>query len=219
MEPLAQAAFWSRELDVDPRDAEAGLGLAAALRAMDRNEEAAAAAQQVLVVDPNNGDAMFEVARDYIAGGQGFFAIDPLKRLQAKSPKDWRSLSLLGVAYEQTARADEAEAAWRQALDIAPGNPAVLSNLAMHYAAKGDSAQAESLLRQAAASPAATIQVRQNLALILGLEGKLAEAEKLTRQDLPPEMAANNLAYLKAAGGKADARSWTALAGAQNAAN
>ena len=40
-------------------------------------------------------------------------------------------------------------------------------------------------------------------ALVLGLEGKLDEAEQIQRQDLPPQMADNNLAYLKAAAGTA----------------
>ena len=47
--------------------------------------------------------------------------------------------------------------------------------------------------------PGATVKVRQNLALVLGLEGKFAEAEAIQREDLPPQMADNNLAYLKAA--------------------
>ena len=154
-----------------------------------------------LVLDPANRDALFELARAYIAAGNGFYAIEPLKRLQGADARDWRSWSLIGVAYDQVGRPADAEAAWRQALVLSPDNPAVLSNLAMHHAAKGETAQAETLLRRAAAQPAATIQIRQNLALILGLQGKFAEAETLTRQDLPPEIADNNLAYLRAARG------------------
>ena len=199
LEPLARAAFWANEFSHDPRDAQAGVRLAAALRALGRNDEAASAAEQVLVVEPSNRDALLESARGHLASGQGFYAIDPLNRLRALDPKDWRYVSLLGVAYEQVSRNDDAETAWRQALQMSPDNPAILSNLAMHYAARGQSSEAEQLLRQAAALPSATIQVRQNLALILGLEGKLAEAEKLERQDLPPELADANMAYLRAA--------------------
>lgn len=219
LDPLARAAFWSNEAIIDPGDAEAGVKLASALRGLGRNDEAADAAQQVLVVHPDDKGALLEAARGYLASGAGFNAIDPLKRLQALDARDWRALSLLGVAYEQTERPGEAEAAWNQALALSPNNPAVLTNLAMHYAAKGDQARAESLLRTAAAQPGSTIQVRQNLALILGLEGKFAEAEQITRQDLPPEAANNNLAYMRAAtGGGTDARSWDALRGAQTAA-
>ncbi len=218
LDPLAKAAFWAHEVEVDARDIQAGIRLSAALRGLGRNEEASLAAQQVLVVDPNNQDAAFEAARDFLAGGQGFFAIDHLKRLQAANPRDWRPLSLLGVAYEQVSRDDDAVAAWKQALALSPDNPAVMSNLAMHFAARGDAAQAEALLRQAAATPAASVQIRQNLALVLGIEGKFAEAEQITRQDLPPELAANNIAYLHAAsGGGGDNRSWSGLQNAQAA--
>lgn len=217
LDPLARAAFWAHEVQVDARDLEAGVRLAAALRVLGRNEEAAQAAQVVLVVDPQNKDATLELARDFLTGGQGFYAIDPLKRLQAGDARDWRTWSLLGVAYDQVQRTDDAVAAWKQALALSPENPGVLSNLAMHYAAAGDPAQAEGLLRRAVTQPGASIQVRQNLVLVLGLQGKLAEAERLVREDLPPEVANNNLAYLRAAGG--DGRSWKALQGAQAAAN
>ena len=217
LDPLARAAFWAHEADLDAQDREAGLKLATALRALGRNEEAAAAAARVLVIDPNDRDALLEEARDHLAAGQGFYAIEPLTRLQGAGAKDWRLLSLLGVAYDQVSRGDDAEAAWREALQLSPDNPAVLSNLAMHEAARGQSAEAERLLRQAVAQPGATLQMRQNLALVLGMEGKLAEAERLERQDLPPELADANMAYLRAAAGGGE-RTWRSVEKAEAAA-
>src|SRR5438552_825181 len=67
LEPLARAAFWAREVDVDGRDLDAGAHLAASLRAIGRNEDAAASAQKVLVIDPANRDALLELARAYLA--------------------------------------------------------------------------------------------------------------------------------------------------------
>ena len=72
-----------------------------------------------------------EEARDYVASGQGFYAIDPLGRAEAIAPKDWRPLSLMGIAYAQVRRADDAQTVWRQALMLSPDNPAVLTNMAM----------------------------------------------------------------------------------------
>ena len=131
------------------------------------------------------------------------------------SPKDWRAACLLGVAYEQADRDEEALAAHLQAQKLAPENPGVLTNLALFYAAHNDPGRAEALLRQAAARPDATVAVRQNLALILGLQGRLDEAEKLARQDLPPEAVANNLAYLRAASAAGGGRNWDTLKTAQ----
>jgi Flp pilus assembly protein TadD len=199
LEPLARAAFWQHEANIDPKDSEAGIGLASALRALGRNDEAADAAERVLLFAPKSEDALLESARAHIASGHGFYAIAPLKQAETLYPKDWRPASLLAVAMEQDERPDEAVLAYNRAMKLSPGNPAVLSNFGLFYTTHGDAATGEALLRQAAAQPGATAQERQNLALVLGLKGQLAEAERLIREDLPPETADADLAYLKAA--------------------
>ena len=225
LEPLARAAFWAHEVNVDPADQVAGVRLASALRALGQYTEAVSSAQRILVLAPNNIDALLETARAYIAEGQGFYAVEPAQRVQTLTPKDWRPLSLLGIAYAQVRRSDDAMTAWRQALALSPDNPAVLSNMAMELAAQGDAPQAEALLRRAAARPDASLQVRQNLTLVLGLQGKLTEAEHRLRVDLPPDQADADLAYLKAvstgetaapnpaAAATPSARSWASVKG------
>jgi Flp pilus assembly protein TadD len=211
-DPLTRMAFWSNEVERDGRDIEAGVGLSQALRALGRYDEAADAAARVLIVAPDSYDALMEAARANVARGQGFYAIEPGRKAAALQPRDWRPLSLLGVAYEQAKRDDEALAAHRQAVALAPAEAVPLANLAMHLASTGDLPGAEKLLRQATALPTATIQVRQNLALVIGLQGRLDEAERLARQDLPPESVDNNLAWLRAAIGQESAtRSWSAV--------
>jgi Flp pilus assembly protein TadD len=215
LDPLARAAFWGAEFETDPADAEAGAGLAQALRALGRNDDAAETATKALVSRPDDEALLLELARAHIARGQGFYAIDPARKAAALAPRDWRPQTLLGVAYEQAERDDESDAAHRQALAIAPNEATPLANYAMHLAAKGDLTGAEAQLRRAAALPSAGVQVRQNLALVVGLQGRLPEAEKLARADLPPEQVSNNLAYLRAATGQkssaAQPRSWDAL--------
>jgi Flp pilus assembly protein TadD len=220
--PLARAAFWGREAQIDPTDVAAAIQLASALRTLGQYDTAVQSAGKALVIEPNNMDALMEEARDYIASGQGFYAIDPLTRAEGLALKDWRPLSLMGVAYAQVRRTDDAQAVWRQALALSPDNPAVLTNMAMEFAAQGDISQAETLLRRAAAQPGANLTVRQDLTLVLGLEGKLSEAETLLRRDLPPELADADLAYLQAASSKtvatpppaAPQRTWESLKGA-----
>ena len=211
-DPLTRAAFWAREADIDRTDETAALGLSQALRELGSFDDAATAASRLLLAKPDSVEALLELARVHVARGQGFYAVEPARKAQALAPRDWRPPSLLAVAYEQASRDDEALAAHLQAQALAPENPVVLGNLAMFYAGHGDAAQAERLLRTAAAKPNAPIQVRQNLALVLGLQGRLAEAEKIARQDLPPDMVANNMAYLRAASGEAvpaaPGRSW-----------
>jgi Flp pilus assembly protein TadD len=211
LDPLARAAFWARESNLNPTDAEAGLQLSQALRAMGAYDDALVSIQRILVAQPDNVEALLEVARSHVGRAQGFYAIEPARRAQALAPRDWRAPSLLGVAYEQASRPDEALAAHRQAVALAPDSAAAVSNLALHLAGRGQSREAEALLRQAAAKPGATIAVRQNLALVLGLQGRFDEAERLARQDLPPETVSSNMAWLRAAtspDAPASARSW-----------
>jgi Flp pilus assembly protein TadD len=198
---LSRSAFWAHQVNLDPTDVQAGVEFATALRLMGRAPEAVQASQKVLIVAPTAFDVLMENARDYIALNQGFYAIDPLKRAIAQAPRDWRPLSLMGIAREQNQQPDDAHAAYLQALALSPDNPAVLSNLALWCATHHDTAQAETLLRRAVAQPGATARERQNLALVLGMEGKLADAEHIMRDDLPPDMANNNLSYLKAVSG------------------
>ena len=199
LDPLARAAFWAKATLIDPTDADAQLRLSAALRALGRFDEAATAGERALAILPGSEDAMLEIARARIAGSQGFYAVDVLNRAVATAPRDWRPHSLLGVAMEQVKRTDDARGEYARALQLSPDNPAVLSNLALLDAAAGDRATAEALLRRAAAQPSATVQERANLALVLGLSGRVGEAEQIIRRDLPPELAEQNLAYLRAA--------------------
>jgi Flp pilus assembly protein TadD len=205
LDPLARMIFWTREANLDPTDAVAGIELASSLRTLGRFGEAEQAVQKVLVLYPANLDALMESARVAVASGKGFYALDPLRKAEALAPRDWRVYSLLAVAHDQNQQPDLAKTAYDQALALSPDNPAVLSNLGLWYATHGDTAQGEGYLRRAITQPAATPQERQNLALVLGMEGKLGEAEQLMREDLPPEAADANLAYLRALGRHAPA--------------
>ncbi len=201
LDPLARSAFWARESGYDPTDAPAGIEFAASLRALGRYPEASDAVGRVLVLYPENVEALLESARDAVAAGKGFYALDPLRHAEKIAPRDWRVYSLLAIAHDQNQQPDAARTAYGQALELSPENAAVLSNLGLWYAIHGQPAVAEGYLRRAVAQPAASAQERQNLALVLGMEGKLADAESLMREDLPPEVADGNLAYLRAAGG------------------
>ncbi len=215
MDPLSRSLFWAAEFERDPSDPEAGVALPRALRELGRFEEAAQAAERTLVAQPDNVEALMEAGRAHIARGHAFYGIAHLERARAARPGDWRPLSLLGVAYDQVRRPDDAEAAWAEGLRLSPDNPAILANMAMVRLTAGDLDMAETLLRRAVAHPEAGLQIRQNLALVLGLKGDLPEAERMLRRDLPPEMADANLAWIRDRAGAASvpggSRTWGSL--------
>lgn len=217
MDPLARSVFWSTQQEINPGDAEAGVKLTEALLEMGANDQAAEAAQRLLVLQPDNVEALLMSGRANIARGQAFYGIASLEKARTLAPNDWRPLSLLGVAYQQVRRTDDARAAWNEGLRLSPDNPAILTNAAMALAATGDAVSAETLLRRAVARPDATLKTRLNLAMVLGLQGKTAEAEQMLRRDLPPEVADRNLQWLQQrgqAGGATStetARTWSSL--------
>lgn len=200
MDALSRSVFWASEQQADPTDAVAGVKLAQALRELGRYDQAAEAAQATLTVQPNNLDALLELGRAHIARGQAFYGVAPLEKARDQAPRDWRAYSLLGVAYEQVSRFDDARFAWNQALALSPDNPDVLTNAATAALTRGDAPGAETLLRRAVAQPTASAKVRQNLAMVLGLQGKMGEAEQILRRELPPEQAEQNLRWLRARG-------------------
>ncbi len=196
-DPLARSVVWAREVEINPADADAGVKLSRALRELGQSQRAVESAQAVLAIHPDNVEAMLELGRAQIARGQAFYGIAALERARDLAPNDWRPLSLLGIAYEQVRRSDEAREAWNAGLRLSPDNPTILSNAAMSRMTTGDVAGAEVLLRRAVAQPGASLQVRQNLALALGIQGKIGEAEQIIRRDLPPELAEQNLNWLR----------------------
>ncbi|WP_333896739.1 tetratricopeptide repeat protein [Brevundimonas aurantiaca] len=198
MDALSRSVFWAAELEIAPSDAVAGVKLAQALRDLGRYDQAAQTAETLLALQPANLDALLELGRAHIGRGQAFYGIAPLEKARDLAPRDWRPYSLLGVAYEQVRRFDDARAAWNQALVLSPDNPDVLTNAATAALTHGDAPGAEALLRRAAAQPTASSKVRQTLAMTLGLQGKMGEAEQILRRELPPELADQNLAWLAA---------------------
>ena len=213
---LSRQIFWTDQAEIDPMDPVAGVKAAQALRELGRFDQAAEMAGKVLMVQPANIEAMLEAGRAHIARGQAFYGIAALEDARNARPQDWQAWSLLGAAYDQVRRPEDARAAWAQALALSPDNPAVLSNMAMSAMTRGDAATAEPLLRRAVAQPGASLKVRLNLAMVLGLTGHMAEAEQMLRRDLPPEAADRNLEWLRARAGTTgidQARTWGSLQG------
>ncbi len=213
---LSRSVFWTEQAEINPLDPVAGVKAAQAMRELGRYVEAAEMGERILLVQPGNVEAMLEVGRGHIARGQAFYGVSALERARDTRPEDWRAWSLLGTAYEQVRRADDARAAWTQALVLSPDNPDVLTNMAISAMTRGDTAAAEPLLRRAAAQPGASLKVRLNLAMALGLNGNMGEAEAMMRRDLPPEAADRNLAWLRArigSSGSEQARTWGSLQG------
>ena len=110
-DPLSRSVFWTEQAEINPLDPIAGVKAAQAMRELGRYQEAADMAERVLLVQPGNVEAMLEVGRGHIARGQAFYGVSALERARDANPRDWRAWSLLGTAYEQVRRSQDAQAA------------------------------------------------------------------------------------------------------------
>jgi Flp pilus assembly protein TadD len=197
-------ADWRRESEAqgaryraNPRDADAALAYAQALRGLGQRAQVVSVLQQASMYQPNNTALLGAYGRALADVGNYDQALDVLGRAHTPDQPDWHILSAQGAVLDQMGRHQDAQRYYSSALKIVPDEPSVLSNLGLSYALAKELPKAEVTLRRAVERPGADPRVRQNLALVVGLQGRFAEAESIARSDLPPEEAAANVAYLK----------------------
>ncbi|NDK48591.1 tetratricopeptide repeat protein [Rhizobium laguerreae] len=207
----------------NPRDPVTGVNYANLLRMNGRDTQALAVMQQVAIANPGDRNVLAAYGKAQAAAGQFQQALDTIGRAQTPDRPDWKLVSAQGAILDQMGRASEARQRYRDALDIQPNEPSILSNLGMSYVLTGDLRTAETYLRSAASQPTADSRVRQNLALVVGLQGRFPEAEQIARRELSPQQADANVAYLR--GMLSQPNSWQKLAakdkmpGAANVSN
>ena len=173
---FAQAAFWSREYQLNPADLEAAIKLSAAVRKMGNPNKAVEISQTARAMYPRDPYLLAEYAAALIASERGEDAIEALDSGLRLAPGYARLWSLKGAALDQQESYDLARKHYARALQITPRDPNVMSNLGLSYALAGDAATAETWMRRAAAQPDAGANIQQNLNLIMQLQGKEANA-------------------------------------------
>ncbi|MEH7838972.1 tetratricopeptide repeat protein [Rhizobium laguerreae] len=194
----------------NPRDPVTGVNYANLLRMNGRDTQALAVMQQVAIANPGDRNVLAAYGKAQAAAGQFQQALDTIGRAQTPDRPDWKLISAQGAILDQMGRASDARQRYRDALDIQPNEPSILSNLGMSYVLTGDLRTAETYLRSAASQPTADSRVRQNLALVVGLQGRFPEAEQIARRELSPQQADANVAYLR--GMLSQPNSWQKLA-------
>ena len=157
--------------------------------------EAIVSYNNALLRDQQYFPALLGRAKAILKTGNPALAMEPLSKAYALSPNDPKVMLLLGVTKDLAGEHQEAQEWYRRGLGVAPGDPALASNLALSLALSGDYANAIVVLQPIALAPSGSAQERQTLALIYGLRGSVAEAERLNRIDLDDAAVAHNLAY------------------------
>src|SRR5262245_2718470 len=188
---------WGERYRANPKDPEAAINYAQALRANGQRSQAVAGLEQASIHNAHHMGVLGAYGRALADAGNYRQALDVLGRAHQPDQPDWRILSVQGAVLDQLGRHEEAQRYYATALRIVPDEPSVLSNLGLSYALSKDLVRAESTLRRASAQSRVDPRVRQNLALVVGLQGRFSEAEGIARADLPSEQAAANVTYLR----------------------
>lgn len=203
---LTQMTFWAQEYANFPDDLEAVQQFSETLRKGGRADRAAEVAAQGLQAHPTDTSLLMTYGLALVASDRPQDALRPLALVAQADAHDWRSRSALGVALDALGRFDEARQAYTEALAIKPDDPGLLTNMGVSHLLAGEPEAAEQILRQAVALPNAPPESRQNLAIAIALQGRFDEAERLERVDLPPQIVAQNMQYLR--GLLSDPRRW-----------
>ena len=197
-------ADWRRESETlgerfraNPRDADNAIRYAHALRQNGQRAQAAAVLETAAIHNPEHKPLLGAYGRALADAGNFKQALSVLERAHSPDQPDWRILSVQGAVLDQMGRHEEAQRYYASALRTVPEEPSVLSNLGLSYALSKDLPRAEETLRRASALGSSDRRVRQNLALVVGLQGRFQDAEAIARADLPPDQAAENVAYLR----------------------
>jgi Flp pilus assembly protein TadD len=192
-----EAAAAGERYRANPADADVALRFARALRKTDRTMQAVAVLQQASIHHPRDRRLLGDYGRALAETGHLKEAFAMLDRAHTPDQPDWHVLSAQGAVLDQMGQHENARRYYARALAIAPGEASVLSNLGLSYALSKELPKAEETLRQAAQRGSKDRRVTQNLALVVGLQGRFKEAQDIARANLPPEEAAQNVAYLE----------------------
>lgn len=145
----AQMIYWSSDLllfsratQIAPYNLLSYNGLAGALARAGRNREAVVAFEQVLKLDPNNREALYNIGVYHFLQQDYSAAEPPLVRAVEFDGNDSESLVLLADTLNHEQRYREAEPLVRHAMELRPNDPNARRVLAETLAGEGKIAEA-----------------------------------------------------------------------------
>jgi Flp pilus assembly protein TadD len=135
-------------------------------RAAGKLSDATKSLSQLMLVAPDDARVVGEYGKLLVQEGQPQDGVQFLHRAIELSSSDWTLFSALGVAYDEMGDAGNAGLAYRHALALKPGEPAILNNIALSRLAIGDLKGAHEMLVAAQAAGGTDSEIVQNLARV-----------------------------------------------------
>ena len=173
---------------------------AAALKAMNRPDEAIQLLERALAEAPNRRDLFADLVKANVDAGKLTEAETLVRQRIAQDPTDARATLLLGSVLMAAGRMAEAEAEFRAAAATGSTGARAATALTEFLLRTGRLDEAEGTARDGLAQHGDDSALRLMLAGILERQGKfveaIAESERLMRTDPTSTVVANNLASL-----------------------
>ncbi|MBD9524725.1 tetratricopeptide repeat protein [Ensifer sp. ENS02] len=179
-------ALYERAATLAPTDAATQVKLAQARTKANDVKGAEAAYRHALELAPDNAQASLGLGGVQLRSGD---AEGAAKTLAAVAPilKSARAYNNLGTAYVLQGRTAEAEAAFREALVVQPGNLDSQTNLALAQASAGKLPEASALMEEVVRSPAVKSRHLVNAMIVMVLAGRQDQARALNITDMEPQ--------------------------------
>ncbi len=193
-----------RAVDLDPYLAAARVGMGLALGSAGHQEEALRHIEQALVLEPQNGDALYAAGRIYQAQGEQKKAEAAYRKAVAIQPHRMY-LDELGSLYLQMGRTEEAIRIFRRSIEIAPDGFIGYRNLGVASYMQGDLAEAASHF-QKSLQIRAEASLYANLGTVLFAQGFYQQSAEAFEKALDMPGGANNYMVW---GNLGDACRWT----------
>jgi Flp pilus assembly protein TadD len=115
----------------------------------------------------------------YVVTGQPALAITEYDAVLVARPDDMRALVNKGVALDLLGRHDDAQALYRKALVLAPGDAAIQNDLALSLLLAGHPREAQEVAAPLRSQPDMAPRIRAGVGVVLAANGDLAGAQQM----------------------------------------
>jgi tetratricopeptide (TPR) repeat protein len=172
---------YQKVTEKDPKDADSWVMLGRLYKLANNSVDAEKAYNQALQAEPDNEDALTNLAVLYAELGETQRAIEKLKAATEKNPSE-NTLANLATAYEQMSDYKDAAEVLKKALDIAPDNGRLRRALADDLLRSGQADQALAVFEQLANDNPRDVPVRLRLSQIYRHKREFAKAHEVINQ-------------------------------------
>ena len=165
--PPSNTAKSNRPQEATPSDLNSALAKAQISRRVGDFAEATKILSQLVLFAPDDPRVLGEYGKTLTAQGKSDDALAFLERAIQIQQNDWSLYSALGIAHDQKGEYKQAQTAYAFALQMKPGETAVLNNAALSYMQAGDLDTAEQMIQQASATTTAEDKPRIDYTMAL----------------------------------------------------